>query len=137
MHTFEEIKKLVQDNNKSKQLSNESIICLIWKESGFDDAIRNSKSSATGLTQMTEGAVADVNRNFEEKFEHSEMTDPAKNIQCGTLYLDLRIRWARKIEKGVDNYGTGPGYSHGIWRCKKCLQKDPNHFQKCLDVIHK
>jgi hypothetical protein len=39
VHTFEEIKKLVQANNKSKELSNESIICLIWKESGFDAAI--------------------------------------------------------------------------------------------------
>jgi soluble lytic murein transglycosylase-like protein len=139
VHTFDEIKELVKNHNKSTQLSNDTIICLIWKESGFDDASKSSSSSATGLMQMTKAAVADVNRNTPAgvHFEHSELTDPEKNIECGTLYLDLRIRWAKQIEKGVDAYGTGPGYSTNIWKCKKCLAKDSEHFQTCLDMIHK
>lgn len=139
VHTFAEIKELVENHNKSTKLSNESVICLIWKESGFDDASQNSKSSATGLMQMTKAAVSDVNDNTppDVYFEHDEMTDPAKNIECGTLYLDLRIRWAKQIEKGVDAFGTGRGYSANIWKCKKCLVKDSEHYQRCLDLIHK
>ena len=91
--TYEEIKKLVADNSKSS-VSDEMLICVIWKESGFDPDVKNSKTTATVLMQMTKGAVEDVNKNTPEgvHYEHSEMTDPAKNIQCGSYYLDLRIK---------------------------------------------
>jgi hypothetical protein len=60
--TYDEIKKLVQENNQSKEYSAEFVICLIWKETNFDSSAKNSVSSATGLMQMTEGAVKQVNR---------------------------------------------------------------------------
>lgn len=61
--TFDEIDSLVQANNNSKEFSNEFVICLIWKESGFDPAAKNSSTSATGLMQLTKGAVEMVNSN--------------------------------------------------------------------------
>src|SRR5207249_635405 len=90
--SYADVRKLVDGNNKST-LSTDLLVCLIWKESGFDPQDRNRRSSATGLMQMTNGAVQDVNRNTPKgvHFEHSEMTDPAKNIQCGTYYLQMRI----------------------------------------------
>ena len=148
-HTFDKIKKLVAENNKSTQFSDKLIICLIWKESSFDDSLKNEHSSATGLMQMTKGAVDEVNRNTPKgtHFKHADMTDAAKNIQCGTLYLDLRIKWARAKDKdkdedkdkkkGIEGYGTGPGYADGILKCEDCLIKDSEHSQACLDKIHK
>lgn len=134
--TFDEIKTLVGSNNKSVDFSAEFTICLIWKESGFDPEAKNSKSSATGLMQMTKAAVDMVNKNTPKgvHYEHSEMTDPAKCIQCGTYYLDI----AKNKLAGIDSsYGTGPGYSTSIVACEACLKKASEHDMACLHKIHK
>ncbi len=106
--TYEEIKKLIAENNKSKEFSDEFVTCLIWKESGFDPAVVNDGSTATGLMQMTKGAVDMVNKCSPTgiHFEHADMTDAAKNIQCGTMYLDI----AKNRMGGIDiSFGTGKG----------------------------
>jgi hypothetical protein len=106
--TYEEIVKLVAENNQSKEFSNEFVTCLIWKETSFEPSEKNSKSSATGLMQMTKGAVEMVNRCSPKgvHFEHGEMTDAVKNVQCGTLYLDIaRTSWVastRAMARGPD-----------------------------------
>ena len=137
--SYDEIKQLVADNNKSGKLSNAFIVCLIWKETGFDDAAKNAKSSATGLMQLTKGAVTDVNDKLKPDplFDHSQMTDAAKNIQCGTMYLDLRIKWAKDTTKGVEGFGTGKGYATSITKCEECMEAGKQHAQVCLDSIHK
>ena len=134
--TYDEIKKLVEDNNQSKEFSNEFVICLIWKETTFDPSSENIKSSATGLMQLTKGAVAMVNKSTPVgvHFEHSEMKNAVKNIQCGTLYLDI----AKNKLAGVDiSFGTGPGYSKTIVACETCLKEDGSHPVIALHKIHK
>jgi membrane-bound lytic murein transglycosylase MltF len=134
--TYDEIKKLVSENNMSKDFSDEFVICLIWKESGFDPLIMNSESSATGLMQMTKGAVDMVNKCTPKgvHFEHEDMTDTAKNIQCGTMYLDI----AKNRMGGVDkSFGTGQGYSKSIVACEICLKGDSEHPVAALHKIHK
>ena len=135
MKTFDEIQELVSNNNKSTEFSDEFVICLIWKESGFDPDTTNSKSSATGLMQITKAAVTTVNKNTPEgvHFEHSEMTEPKKNIQCGTYYLDITEKKLAGIDK---SYGTGPGYSKSIVTCEECLKKGEEHNMVCLHKIH-
>ncbi len=138
--TYSEIKELVEKHNQSTQLSNEFVVCQIWKESGFDDAVKNAESSATGLMQLTKAAVIDVNKKIAPEgvsYAHTEMTDAAKNIECGTYYLDLRIRWAKDKTKGIDGFGTGPGYAKDIFSCEECMRKDAEHWQSCLHKIHK
>lgn len=39
---FDEIKKLVSDNNNSKEFSDAFVICLAWKESEFDPEAANA-----------------------------------------------------------------------------------------------
>lgn len=135
---YEEIKQCVEDNNKSKSLSNEFVICLVWKESGFNYTIKNSKSSASGLMQVTKAAVSEVNKNYKTSYTHEEMvSDTGKNIQCGTYYLDLRIKWAKNKTKGIEGFGTGAGYAKNIFTCEECLAKNKEHSQDCLDKIHK
>jgi membrane-bound lytic murein transglycosylase MltF len=133
---FEEMTKLVADNNKSTKFSDQFVICLCWKESNFDPNLKNSKSSATGLMQITKGAVDTVNSNTPKgvHFKHADLTDAATNIQCGTYYLDLCVT---KLS-GVDSsYGTGPGYSKSIVACEECLKGGKDHTQVCLQKIHK
>ncbi|MDQ3930353.1 MAG: lytic transglycosylase domain-containing protein, partial [Chloroflexota bacterium] len=79
--TYDEVKQLITSNNKST-VSTELLTCLIWKESGFDPNVKSKSSSATGLMQMTKGAVEQVNKSTPKgiHFEHSEMSDPAKNV---------------------------------------------------------
>lgn len=137
--TYEEIKKLVAANNKSR-VSDELLICLIWKESGFDPDTKNKKSSATGLMQVTKGAVEEVNKDTPKgvHYEHGDMTDPVKNIQCGSYYLELRIKWAKgNFKDGMNGYGTGAGYADNILLCEECLKKGAAKPGPCLEKIHK
>lgn len=133
--TYEEVATLVEENNKSSEFSNEFVICLIWKESGFDPLIVNQKSTATGLMQLTKGAVDMVNKCTPPgiHFTHGDMTDSAKNVQCGTLYLDI----AKNRMSGVDiSFGTGKGYTKSIEKCEACLKKDAAHPMTAFHKIH-
>jgi len=135
--TLGEVEAHISANTNSKYVSNALLLCLIWKESGFDPTTKSSASSATGLMQMTTAAVADVNRNTPKgvHFEHSEMTDPALNIACGTYYLDLRIDRAGTVKAGLNGFGTGPGYADNILTCEKCVPTAQDK-QACLNRIH-
>lgn len=131
-----EAKQLVQENNKSKKLSNELVLCLIWKESNFCPQKKSKTSSATGLTQMTKGAVAEVNKTGGEQFSHSDMTDGGSALRSGTRYMDLRVKWAGgNVSKGLNGYGTGAGYSDNITQCEACIQGGGAE-QSCLNKIH-
>ncbi len=134
--TYDEIRKLVEENSRSKEFSVDFICCLIWKESNFDPTLKNAKTSASGLMQVTVAAVTQTNSCTPKgvHFEHSEMFDAAKNIQCGTYYLDI----AKNKLAGIDkSYGTGPGYSKSIFACEKCLKDDATHPMVALHKIHK
>jgi hypothetical protein len=134
--TYEEIQALVASNNKSTLFSDQFVTCLIWKETNFDPSLKNAQSSATGLMQLTKGAVAMVNSCTPKgvHFEHADMLDAATNIQCGTYYLDI----AKTKLAGVDkSYGTGAGYSKSIEACEACLIGDAAHPMVALHKIHK
>ena len=136
--TAAEVTALIASNNKSK-VSTELLLCLIWKESGFDPKDKSSKSTATGLMQMTKPAVKQVNESSPKgvHFTHSEMTDPAKNIECGTYYLKIRIDWAKgDLMKGLEGYGTGSGYAANILECETCSKNPANNTDDCLKAIH-
>lgn len=136
--TAAEVKALITANNNSS-VSTELLLCLIWKESSFNPKEKSTKSSATGLMQMTTGAVEQVNKSTPKgvHFSHSEMTDSAKNIQCGTYYLKIRIEWAKgDITKGLNGYGTGSGYATNILECETCIKDPANNIDNCLKAIH-
>jgi hypothetical protein len=140
---FDAVKQLVVANNKSS-VSDRLLLCLIWKESGFDPDVKNASSSATGLMQVTRDAVTDVNHNTPKgvHFAHADMTDPAKNIQCGSYYLDIRIQRAGDVKAGIERFGTGSGYADNLLACEKCLEKlwkgkTVDQQTPCLFAIHK
>jgi RHS repeat-associated protein len=156
--TSDQIRNIVAGNNKSG-LPNETIECLIWKESGFNPAIHAAGgTTAVGLMQVEKGAVDYVKRNIGSldgvadadiktlsKITYAGMTDAQGNVAAGTAYLGLIIQ--RKaggdISTGMDKFGTGPGYSKSINACSKCLQDARNSSlvckdeQKCFNMIHK
>ena len=124
-----EIRRLVAENNKSRKVSNDFVVCLIYKECKFDPRPNDKGSSAAGLMQIMPPAISDVNRSLSPGLTHytpDDVNDDAKCIQMATLYLDLRIRaHGGKVADGVDAYGTGKGYSGGILKCEACLKKTP------------
>ena len=136
--TFDDVKKLVADNNQCDTIFDRLFICLIWKESGFNPDVKNAASSATGLMQLTKGAVTEVNRVKKTSFDHDAMTNPSLNIQCGTSYVDiLKKRANGNLTTALNRYGTGKGYATSIIACSQCMGKDADHPMICLHKIHK
>ena len=120
-------------DNKSKILSDEFVICQIYRESTFYTSHKSS-AGAVGLMGITPIAAKQVGSIF------SEMTIPAKNIRAGTRYDDYAIKHeGGDIKKGIQYYSNyTKGYHDDIAKCEKCLQKKekgkcPNP-QKCLDM---
>ena|ERR1700752_1160569 len=145
---FSTVAALVAANNKCNVVSNELVIAIIWKESGFDDAIENTASTATGLMQLTKGAVDEVNRLTPAgvHFDFSNMTDAALNIQCGTYYLDILYgRFGENLRSALNHFGTGPGYAVSLLTAEACLKAakgqgkliDPVKAKACLFGIHR
>jgi soluble lytic murein transglycosylase-like protein len=114
----------VAANNQSGQ-SDELIIAQAYKESRFDPSAKNSSSSATGLLQMTKGAVAEVNRVNKTSYNHSGMSNAAQNVEVGTQYLKICIDRKKSVSAGLDYYGTGAGYSTKILAAETALQAHP------------
>lgn len=134
--TVDEIKKLVVDNNQASGIRDRLFVCLIWKESGFDPTIKNSGSSATGLMQLTKGAVVEVNRVRKTSYDHDDMNDPALNIEVGTTYIEILMKRNKdSLERALNKFGTGKGYSNSIIACSKCMG-DMSHPWTCLHKIH-
>jgi uncharacterized protein RhaS with RHS repeats len=121
-----DMSSLIKNNNQSK-LDDNIIKCIAYKESGFNPTALNKKSSATGLLQVTDGAT------IEAGGEPSMMANAAYNIQYGSKYVGMRVRRANgNIIKGLDGFGTGPGYGKAIEDCANCLKKKGNCDKDCL-----
>jgi len=143
----EQIKDIVENNNNSSA-PNETIECLIWKESSFNPKATTGikGNTATGLMQMTKDAVNRVKQGFPsfKNISHSDMTNPTTAVGAGTAYLEIAIELKNgNIEKGLNKFGTGRGYSKSIQSCSKCLQEARKSQlgckaeKKCFDKIHK
>lgn len=132
---------LIRANNKSTDFSNDLVLAMCWKESSFDEGATNSGSTATGLMQLTKPAVQDVNDFIKPpvKFEHSQMTDGAKNVQCGTFYLQLLFKRGKTVKRALELYGGHTDYPTNLLACETCLKgaKSDNDRDACLKVIHK
>jgi soluble lytic murein transglycosylase-like protein len=110
---YSQIATFVTQNNKSS-FSNFTVISLIYKESRFNPLAKASTSTATGLMQMTKTALGEVNRVKKTAFKHSDMTDPATNVQAGTTYLAICLSRKGGESAALNYYGTGEGYSTKI-----------------------
>jgi len=137
--SYEQIKSLVVANNFSGN-SNELITCVIWKESSFNPGVtgtpfrnrRGVPQVARGLMQVTQDAAKDAG------FDYNRLFDPAYNIQAGSTYLKLRIEWeGGNTVRGLNGYGTGPGYANNILKCVRCLKDKGCAPQECLNIIHR
>jgi hypothetical protein len=141
--TYEQVKELVRENNRSK-LPDEMIIAVIFKESSFNPGAHNrtKDSDEAGLMQMTRGAWTDAHRRLAKGTKHEfegSAFDPAINIQLGSTYLQQRIDWARgNLEEGIAGYGTGkPEYAQDIIAATKALQQNPDDPVAVISRIYR
>jgi hypothetical protein len=137
--TYDQVKVLVAKNNKANNFSNELVLSVAWKESSFDEAAAQPyPNSATGLLQITKGAVADTNANTPNgvHFEHSDMSIGSMNIQCGTYYLDILFKRYGSVKAALEHYGTGDGYADNLLTSEFCLKSGPKDPMTCFKAIH-
>lgn len=144
--TYEQIKELVRENNRSR-LPDELIIALIYKESSFNPQARTQEpgSTASGLMQVTERAWKVVH---EERLNYGKgnspnfgehVFDPATNIQRGTAYLQHRIDGSRgDIERGLAGYGPPKekNYVASIFDAAIALQQNPPDPIAALNQVY-
>ncbi len=132
--TYEQVKELVRENNRSK-LPDELIIAVIFKESSFKPWERNRdpKSSEAGLMQVSKRAWEDVHQNVLKQREvpdfNQHIFDPVTNIQRGSAYLQLRIdRLRGDVSGGLNGYrgGVEPGYAADVLAATRALQQNPS-----------
>jgi soluble lytic murein transglycosylase-like protein len=68
---------------------------------------------ATGLMQLTKGAVDEVNRVRNTSYSHDEMTNAALNIEVGNTYVDILMKRSHgKLATALDKFGTGPCWNN-------------------------
>ena len=143
--TYSQVQQIVAANNRTRGagarstgINDRLFVCLIWKESGFDPMARNGLSSATGLMQLTTGAVDEVNRVRGTSYTHASMTTAILNVQAGTTYVDiLMARNGNSLATALNRFGTGPGYSDRIIECSLCLGRDASNPTACLSLIRR
>ena len=88
-HRYDEFIKLAA---RRYELDPALIKAVIWQESKFNPSVRG-RAGEIGLMQIREAAAfewADAEKF--EKFEHEEITDPQKNILCGSYYLSKLMK---------------------------------------------
>jgi hypothetical protein len=139
--TCDQIKKLVSENNKSGYSDN-LIICQIFKETSFiptAHVVDQYGIKHVGLMQMGQPALTDVNNHMlqkgQPKFTLGQMTDPAKAIQAGTLYLKY-LAPGRDLSGTLNRFGTGKGYDASILNCVKCLEEGKLSCEECMKLTH-
>jgi soluble lytic murein transglycosylase len=88
-HRYDEfIKVAAQRYNLDPAL----IKAVIWQESRFDQYARG-KAGEIGLMQVCEPAAFEwADHEKFRSFDHEEITDPQKNILCGTFYLSKLMK---------------------------------------------
>lgn len=146
--SYEDVKKLITSNNKSKDFSAELILAVCWKESSFQTDATPSipGNTSAGLMQMNHGAVELVNKNTPAgvHFETKDMLEPAKAIAAGTYYLQIildKFPNISTVAEALDQYkGDGQKTYHvNLLEAERCLRGATSEVQgwTCLYKIHK
>jgi hypothetical protein len=156
-----EIRKLVDDNNKSS-LSTDLIICQIYMESRFDKNAQANGSSARGLMQLLKNAVRELYRldnlarpRAERRAESAlyveadafhdspEFIEEGTNIQAGTRYIQALIERAANENKSdsiEEAYKDYRGIRNGIYyrKIKSAAEKltaNPDSMQSLREMV--
>ena len=137
------------------------MLCLLWKESNFDEKATIPGSSAKGIAQIIDGTADDIQdrvgpKRFGippdpfyllpkgERFRDHRF-NPGVSIYAAFLYLeDRRIAKGGDWKEGVKAYGPN---GDKVIECSECCGivqfdkdlnlKNPDQVQKCLNKIHK
>jgi hypothetical protein len=138
------------------------MVCLLWKESSFNEKAGNADSSAKGIAQLLEGTADDIQDRVGPKIfglpkEGSfDTLDPGQrlkdhrlevgpSIYAAYMYLeDRRLARGGDWEAGVKAYGPN---GDKVIKCSKCCAimelnddftvKNSEEVWKCLKEIHK
>lgn len=108
---------------------------VIWQESKFDADARG-KAGEIGLMQIREDAAWEwAEAEKIDPFHHEQITDPRKNILCGTFYLSKVYKRYLKTDNPVPyalaDYNAGR--SHVLRWSKGAASTNSSAFLKQMD----
>jgi soluble lytic murein transglycosylase len=84
IHRFD---RFIEEAAQRYQVDPSIVKAVIWQESKFNPFARG-KAGEIGLMQVREDAAFEwAEAEKMADFQHEEITDPRKNILCGTFYL--------------------------------------------------
>jgi RHS repeat-associated protein len=134
----------VPANNRSG-LSDELIICIIYKESSGDPGLKNPKSSARGLMGVTNNVLGDLNQAWRiglapGTIVAEDLYSAALNVVIGSSYLRFIMDrdWGGNLRDALAHYGPGYPYADAILECERCMKQTcPDKQEKdCLKPLH-
>lgn len=137
---------------KAREVSKiENLIMLViaYKESKFDPTVKNPTSTATGLFQIRKPTADDIQDRIWPKFINPDnpivpagkrladmRTEAIPSAQAAYVYLLDRIAAAgNSLTEGLNNFGTGKGYSDKIMAGLKGL-KDVCGFKPKQEITY-
>src|SRR3954451_1579188 len=142
--SFEQVVGYVRNNNKTPyktphapegysapEVNPGIVVCIAWAESTFNPNVISTDGDARGLMQIRNSSRTLVNNNTPAgvHFEPTDLMDPAKNIQCGTYLLALKLQLGNprgNLEQAIKDYRGGPTageYATKVMRCSDCINR--------------
>ena len=103
----------------SDNITSALMVCLLWKESGFDPQLKNSSSTATGIAQILYNTANDIQDKLAPQWGGSDpfyilapgqrlvdfRTDPRVSIYAAYLYLQYGLQNKKTILAPCGNMG--------------------------------
>ena len=89
-----------------------ALVKAVIQQESAGDPNAQSPTGASGLMQITQPAVDEVNRIYGTDYTREQMrTDPAANMDVGTKYLaHLMKQYNGNVEQALAAYNGGPGH---------------------------
>jgi RHS repeat-associated protein len=134
------------------------MLCLLWKESSFNENAGNPTSSARGIAQILNGTADQIQDHLAPAFgissdpfytlaPHQRLRanrlNPDVSIYAAYIYLDHGVHTTGSVGGAVNAYGPGGNL---VIKCSKCcgilhFDKDgvllnQDQVWKCLHLIH-
>jgi hypothetical protein len=95
------------------------LVCLLWKESGFDPLATNPNSTARGIAQILDGTADDIQDRIAKRWGGKDpfyllepgqrlkdhRTEPGISVYAAYLYLQDSIQVTRTLLGALQRYG--------------------------------
>ena len=128
------------------------MLCLLWRESSFNENASNPASSAKGIAQILNGTADYIQDTMAPNFgvlsDPFYLLSPGQRLRDNRTNPDVSIYAAYLLlnKYGFTSTGYGPDSGNKVAKCSKCCGiikfdqdgniANPTEVWKCLHIIH-